>query len=172
MIEKLKNIGWTGAGLLFAVLAILLIVFLVRGGVGFIENHQDLIDSINQIIIGVILLLLVLSVIPRLRMFTGLGIVYATSVWIFLLWLNCLGITYELWGLVGMFVGVIMFGLGIFATAPLALLFDGQWSVALTLLLTLAIMYGVRMLGNWIASKHKDTNTQQSSDTNAVTVKQ
>src|SRR3989344_9227923 len=161
MIEKLKNIGWTSAGLLFFALAILLMVFLIQGGVGFIENHQDLIDTMNEIIIGIILLLLVLSVIPRLRIFTGLSINYATSVWIFLLWLNCLGITYELWGLVGMFIGVIMLGLGIFVTAPLALLFAGQWSIALTLLLTLGIMYCVRMLGGWIAGKHRDISTQQ-----------
>lgn len=168
MLKKLKNIGWIGLGILFFVLIVFVVIFLIKGGVGFIENHQDLINSINEIIIGLILLLLILSVIPRLRIYTGMGVAYMALIWTFLFWLNCLAITYELWGIVGMFIGVMMAGLGIFATAPLALLFAGQWSEALILLLTLGVMYGIRMLGLWIATKHKSmievSNIDRSSE--------
>jgi len=168
MLEKIKNIGWTGLGMLFFVLVVFVIIFLIKGGVSFIENHQDLIESINQIIIGIIFLLLVISVIPKLRIFTGTSIVYLTFLWAFMVWLTCLAITYELWGLIGMFIGVIMLGLGIFITAPLALLFAGQWSATLILLLSLGIIYGVRMLGLWIASKHRNIIEVTNIDTDSL----
>jgi len=166
MIEKIKNIGWTGVGILFFILFIFIVTFLVRGGVSFIESHQDLISSINGVIIGLIFILLIFSIIPKLRIFTGTSIVYLTLVWIFLLWLNSLAITYELWGFVGIFVGAIMLGIGIFATAILALFFNGQGIAALILLVTLVIMYSVRALGLWIANKHKNTIEAQSINSN------
>ena len=165
MIEKLKSIGWSSIGIVFFILVVFIIIFLVRGGVVLIENHQDLINSMNEIIIGIILLLFVLSVIPRVRMITGMSIAYISLVWIFLFWLNCLVITYESWGLVGTAIGAIVMGIGIFATAILASLFSGQWIGALILLVTLIIMNGVRMLGLWIASKQKKSSADIAVDT-------
>lgn len=162
MIEKIKEIGWTGAGLIFAVIAILLIAFFVRGGVSFIESHQDLINSINDITAGIFLLLLFFSVIPKLRIFTGPGIVYLTYLWIFLFWLTCLVVTYEFWGFIGIFIGVIMFGLGLFITAPLAILFSGQGFNALLLVLSIGLTYLIRNLGLWITSKYPNKDDAQN----------
>jgi hypothetical protein len=152
IIEKIKSVGWFGLAVGFVVL----IIFLLKGGVNFIGNHQDLISTISGIIIGIIVLMILVSMIPRARMFTGTAIVFLTYAWGLLFWLTCLAITFGLWGFVGTFIGVAMFGLGIFATAILAVLFTGQWAAALTLLVTIIIMYGVRALGHWIISKHRN----------------
>ncbi|MDO8604588.1 MAG: hypothetical protein Q7K40_04330 [bacterium] len=168
MIEKIKNIGWTGAGLLFILLVFILIGFLVVGGVGFIENHQNLIESVNNVTAGIFVLLLLFSVIPKLRIFTGTGIVFLTYIWIFLLWLTCLVITYEFWGLIGIFIGVIMFGVGLFITAPLALLFSGQGFGALLLLLSIGLTYLIRNLGIWIVSKYPEAGVSTEINTSDI----
>lgn len=91
----------------------------------------------------------------EIRTYTGTGITLATFIWGAIFWLFSLFITYQLWGLLGVIAGIMFFGLGVFATAFLALIFDGQASGAFLILLNLIVIYGIRMLGNWIASKQK-----------------
>lgn len=164
MLNKIKDLGWQGLGLIMIVGFAIIVALLLHGGVELIKAAQGVIDVLNMIIIGAILFLLVLSVVPRLRLFTGLGIAYASMLWIFLLWLNCLAVTYELWGFIGVFIGIFMLGLGVFVTAPLALLFAGEGGAALMLVINIAIMYGVKLLGAWVASKYKGPAMTRDED--------
>lgn len=156
MLNKLKSIGATGLSFAFGISVILLGLFLLRGGVTFTTDHQELLGTINAIIIGLIILLFLLAIVPKLRMVAGVGIVYASSIWIFLYWLNCLAITYALWGFVGSFIGIILFGFGVFITAILAVLFTGQWGGALSIVITLLVMFVARFLGALIATKRQE----------------
>lgn len=160
MIEKIKNLGWTALGIAFFVIFIFAFAFLVRAGVSVTERYMDLINTINGWVLALILLLLVLSVIPRLRLYTGLLIYNATLIWGVLFWLFCLFVTYQFWGVFGVFIGLIMAGIGIFATATLAILFSGQFSAGFVMILNILFIFGVRILGQWIASKHKDGSTE------------
>jgi len=154
---------FTGAIALAVVFA-----FFVKGGVWFFENFYELFETINGWVFTLVVLLALLSVIPRIRIYTGLGIYYLTYIWGTIFWLFCLFVTYQLWGFVGVFVGLIMFGIGIFLTAFLSILFDGQIWGALMIALNLLFIYGVRSLGYWIASKHKNmigvSNIDKSSE--------
>ena len=156
MIKQIKSTGLVVSGLAVGVVIMLVTIFLINSIVALIENNQGLIKTVDVLLIGLIFIMLILSVIPRLRGFTGTVIYYGTILWIFTLWLNCLGVTYEIWGMIGIFIGVIMIGLGIFATAFLALLFSGSWIEALILLLTLGIMYGLRYLGLWLIMRNEE----------------
>lgn len=166
-MEKIKNIGWSGLGIIFVIFLVALFVFFVKGGVWIFEHYYDLFQIINNWVFIFVLLLIILSTIPGIRAYTGAGIVYASLIWGALLWLFCLFVTYQFWGFFGVFFGLVMAGIGIFATAILAVLFDGQWSGAMFMILNLMIIYGVRMLGQWITSKHKDIVKNQDIDTNS-----
>jgi len=162
MIEKIKNIGWTIGGILFMCLMIATFVFFVRGGVWVTERYMDTFNAINGWVFVTILVLLFLSVFPRLRLYTGLGIYYATTVWGVLFWFFCLWVTYQFWGFFGILIGLILAGIGIFATATLAILTSGQYFATFVMVLNLAMIFGVRMLGYWIATKHKETEAEVS----------
>jgi len=155
-MEKIKNIGWSGLGLLGIIAVGVVVGLFLRGGAWLFEHYSNLINSINGIVFGLVLLLLIFSLIPKIRAITGSGVVFGTMVWGVLFWFFCLFITYQLWGLIGLLVGVMMFGLGIFATATLALAFAGEWSSVLMVLINLAFIFGVRALGFWIITKQKE----------------
>ena len=160
MFKNLKNLGWGVGGIAMLVGLALIAGFILRGGIWVVENYTNTINLINGIVFILILLLLLLSLIPRLRVFTGISIVVATKIWSVLFWVFCLFLTYQFWGLFWTVVGVLFFGVGVFATAFLALLLSGEWGGIVMVVLNFLIIFGVRFLGVWIMSKAQTkTNT-------------
>ncbi len=155
MIEKLKDIGYSVLGIGFFILFIIAIALLIIGGVKLFETLYPILEGISTVIWGIVWLLLLLSIVPRFRNFTGSGIILGTYVGGAIFWLLCFYVTYQLWGFIGIFVGVLFFGLGVFFTALLALIFDGQFMGALGFAFVLAQIFFFRFLGYWIISKYK-----------------
>lgn len=155
MIEKIKNIGYGALGIGFMTLFFVAIVLLIIGGAKLFEVLYPILERISAVTWGIVWLLLLLSVVPRFRNFTGSGIVLGTYIGGAIFWLLCFYVTYQLWGFLGIFVGVLFFGLGVFFTALLALIFDGQLMGALGFAFVLAQIFFFRFIGNWIISKYK-----------------
>ena len=157
--EQLKNFGGLLVGLVFFLLLISVPILFIFGGIRIfkilIENR--IVEWINGVAFLSITLLLILSLFSRLRLMTGNGLIVVTYIEGAVLWLICLYLTYIIWGLFAVFVGLLFFGIGIFPVAILALLFNGQFLIAFMLILSLAIIYGLRLLGVWIISKHSPT---------------
>lgn len=147
----LSGLGGIGFGVLIIGSFFLLIV----GGAKLFEVVNPVLETIGTIVWGIIFLLILLSVVPRFREFTGGWIVIGTYIVGAIVWFTCFFITYSLWGFFGIFIGVMMFGLGVFFTAILSLIFDGQLAAAFIISITLTIIYLMRMFGYWIISKHK-----------------
>src|SRR3989344_115955 len=155
MIEKLKDIGYSVLGIGFFILFIVAIALLVIGGAKLFETLYPILEGISTVTWGVAWLLLLLSVVPKFRNFTGGGMVLGTYIGGAIFWLLCFYVTYQLWGFLGIFVGVLFFGLGVFVTAVLALLFDGQFIGALGFAFVLAQIFFFRFIGYWIISKYR-----------------
>ena len=155
MIEKLKDVGYSILGIGFFVLFIVATALLIIGGVKLFEVLYPILEGISAVTWGIVWLLLLLSVVPRFRNVTGSGMVLGTYIGGAIFWLLCFYVTYQLWGFIGIFVGVIFFGLGVFFTAVLALLFDGQFMGALGFAFVLAQIFFFRFLGYWIISKYR-----------------
>ncbi len=160
MKEKLKNFSIGIIGVVVIVGFFLLGAFLLKGGTWVFENFYPVIRVVNSIVFSLILLLLLLSLIPKLRSFTGVGIYIGSWVLGGLFWLFCLYITYALWGLAAAIVGVMILGVGIFATAALALLFHGAFIPFLMLLLTFGVIYALRFLGIWFAASRSEEKSE------------
>lgn len=165
MIEKLKNIGYSVLGIGFFILFIIAITLLIIGGVKLFETLYTILEGIGTVTWGIVWVLLLLSIVPRFRNFTGSGIILGTYVGGAIFWLLCFYVTFQLWGLLGIFVGVLFFGLGVFFTALLALLFDGQFMGALGFAFVLAQIFFFRFLGYWIISKYKGVQEVYTSGT-------
>lgn len=163
MREKIKNVGWGIIGFSVLVLIFLVATFILDGVSNVIENYNALISTVNNWVTGFVVILLILSVFPKLREYTGAGIVISTFIWGATLWFFSLFVTYQLWGILGVIVGIVFLGIGVFATAFLALIFDGQASGAFLILLSLVMIYAVRMLGVWITSKARVQSTENTN---------
>ncbi|MCD6528384.1 hypothetical protein J7K44_01975 [bacterium] len=155
MKEKIKDFLYGLGGIGFIVLLIVGFSLLIIGGAKLFEWIYPILEKISIFTWGVVWLLVILSVVPRFRKFTGNGIVLGTYIGGAIFWLLCFYVTYSLWGLLGIFIGVLFFGLGVFVTAILALLFSGQFLQALFFVLNLATIYLLRALGMWIVTKYK-----------------
>ena len=143
-------------GIGFMVVSLLVLLAFVRGGVWVAENNMDLLSMINGWVTTVIVILFVLSIVPRIRLYTGLGIYYGATIWMGIFWLFSLFVTYSFWGFLGVLIGLFFAGIGIYFTAMIAIFQDNQASAALFMLVNLVLMFGIRSLGYWIATKHKE----------------
>lgn len=162
MIGKIKNIGYGALGIGLFALFVVAFALLIFGGAKLFEILYPILEGISSITWGVVWLLLLLSVVPRFRNFTGSGIVLGTYIGGAIFWLLCFYVTYQLWGFLGIFVGILFFGLGVFITATLALIFDGQLMGALGFAFILAQIFLLRFLGYWIISKYRGASSIQS----------
>lgn len=169
MKEKIKNSLYGLGGIGFVVLIITGFALLIIGGAKLFELIYPILEKISSFTWGIVWLLVVLSIVPRFRNFTGNGIVFGTYIGGAIFWLICFYVTYSLWGFFGIFIGVLFFGLGVFLTAVLALLFDAQLIGALSFIFILLQILLLRYLGFWIITKCKP---KQKLETDEVESKQ
>ena len=155
MKEKIKDSLWGMAGIGFFILIVTAFVLLIMGGAKLFEILNPVLELIGSITWGIIFLLLILSIVPSFRNFTGNGIVLGTYLVGVIIWFSSFYITYSLWGFLGIFVGVIFLGLGIFFTAILALIFNGEFGAAILLTITLVLIYFLRWAGLSIIEKYR-----------------
>lgn len=160
MQDKNKNFlsGLSGVGI--GILVIVGFVLLIIGGAKLFEALYPFLQRLSFIVWNIVGLLLILSIVPSFRKFTGNGIILGTYVGGIIFWFLCFYITYSLWGLLGVFIGVIFLGLGIVPTAILALLFSGQFAQAFGFILNAFLILLFRYLGFIILSKYKPSQLQ------------
>jgi hypothetical protein len=92
----------------------------------------------------------VFSSTPR---FAGYGLIVASSVSGFTAWLWCLLLSYSTFGLVPMFLGLFMFGVGVVPLAIFGMLINGMWSSLGELLLWTICVAGSWLWGGHLLSK-------------------
>jgi hypothetical protein len=154
MKDTLKSIGGCILGICIFVGVIFLAVMFLKGGVWLSERAYPWLVAINAIAFVVILLVLLpLSIFRRTRGFGGGGIYIASFIFGLTLWVWCLLISYTLWGIGGVVVGLFLAGIGVVPIAVLASVFHGLWSIAGQILLLTAITFGSRFLGIYLMMK-------------------
>jgi hypothetical protein len=154
--EKLKHVSFAIIGMLAFISILLAGGFFLKGGTWVFEKFYPIIITINSVVFGLTLLLLLLSLMPKLRSFTGTAIYIGSWVLGATFWLFCLHTTYVLWGLVAAIIGVMTLGVGVFGIAALALLFHGYFLQLTMLLLTLGVIYALRTLGIWFVESREE----------------
>lgn len=99
------------------------------------------------------LVLLAFSLIPSLRGFSAVGIMYASLVFGAVLWIWGMSYTYMAWGLLGVMIGLIFLGVGVVPVAMLAAVVDGDWNTLGLFFVAIVVTFGSRGLANWLAEK-------------------
>lgn len=152
MKEKIKDFLY-GVGL--RILIVVALSLLIIGGAKLFEWIYPILERISWFTWGVVWLLVILSIVPRFRKFTGNGIIFGTYIGGAIFWFISFYVTYSLWGILGIIIGVLSFRLGVCFTAFLALLFSGQFLQAFSFIFTLLQIFFLRWLGFWIITKYK-----------------
>ncbi len=165
MGNKFKDFLYGLGGIGFMILIIGGFALLIMGGAKLFETLYPALEKISTVVWGIVWLLIFLSIAPRLRNFTGNWIITGTYIGGAIFWLLCFYITYSLWGFLGILIGVLMFGLGVFFTALLALIFSGQFMGALGVAFVLIQIYLFRYLGAWIITKYRPRQELKELDT-------
>lgn len=98
-----------------------------------------------------VLVLLPLSIFRRIRGFTGGAIFISSFVFGAVTWLLSLILTYALWGLGAVVVGILLFGGAVVPFAMLATMFQGMWEPFFTVFVLLLVTFGSRIVGALIA---------------------
>jgi hypothetical protein len=157
MKEKLKGIGWGVIGIACFVGLIILILFLIKGGIWLSATiYPYLATVMNWTISITVLIFLPLSISKKLRGFTGLSIYITSYIFGATLWVWGLLLTYFLWGGLALFIGLFMMGVGVVPIAMLASIFKGMWSTLGQLALLLVMTFATRAFGVYLIAKHEE----------------
>ncbi len=100
-----------------------------------------------------VLILVPLALFKRTREWAGLGFYIGSFVFGISMWVWCSIITLVLAGIGYLVAGILFAGIGVVPIAFFALLFNGEWSVLLQLIVLVVIVFGFRMLGVYLGSK-------------------
>lgn len=102
-----------------------------------------------------ILILLPLALIPPTRGWAGLGFYLSSYAFGLTGWFMGLLLTWSLWGLVAVILGLVIMGVGVVPIAIVATLFNGMWLELGVLVLAVVLAYGLRLLGLWLIESYE-----------------
>ncbi len=148
MGETLKRYGnYAFAGVAF--LAFLCIPALFILGSAWAARHllEPLATACWVATSMIVFVLLPLSIVRRFRGFTGGAIFMLSYLFGLVTWLLSFILTYDLWGLWAVIVGLLFLGGAILPFALLATLFKGMWWVFFTLIILIVVTFGARLGG-------------------------
>lgn len=152
--ETAKNVGYVILGLAFLGLLLLLAMGFIYGAVWVSAKLYPIAAGLSVIGLVILVLTLLPSTIFRgSRRFCGNGIVLVSYIWGISLWMYSILVLYQLLGPLGMFLGFAFLGFGSVPLACVALLFHGEWGTIGELILSVLLIFLIRILGYWVISK-------------------
>lgn len=150
-IAKLKGAGGIAAGFILLLVFLAIPVILITGAAKFGIWALDWIPGTLGIATLICIILVPLAIIPATRGIAANLFGLASLVYGACLWLYALAFTYLEWGMLGVIIGVLIFGVGVLFTATLAAIFSATWVVLGNLAFLFALFVIARFLSVWLA---------------------
>jgi hypothetical protein len=164
MNEKLKSVGGGAAGAIILLAFLSLPFIFIYGAVEFSIWALDWIpDAIGWLII-ICLPIAILCLFPFCRGFSSNFFGLASFAFGFILWIYCLAYTYTEWGLFGVIVGVVFFGIGVVLTGLISALLSGAWIVLGNIAFLLGLYIVARLLSGWMAYLNENRRLLKSME--------
>ena len=151
MFERFKQLSGFAFGLVVLIGLLALPVVFIMGSMWAAEHLLQPLIVIGWIAIALDVILLLLSVFKGIRGFTGGTIFLSSFIFGLVTWLLGFVLTYALWGLWAVILGILFLGGGVVPIALLATLFKGMWDAFFTLVVLTIITFGSRIIGALIA---------------------
>ncbi|OGM94851.1 hypothetical protein A2524_00130 [Candidatus Wolfebacteria bacterium RIFOXYD12_FULL_48_21] len=152
-MDKLKSFGGFLIGIaMMTVLVFLVFVFI--NGLGFVaEKLIPTLIKITTIGTLICILSLPLAFFKKTRIITATTLFISSYVFGLTVWMVGFLVTYSLWGGFGVFIGLMMGGVGVVPLGIIAAVFNGAWAMAGNLLYGIAITFGARIFGMYLGEK-------------------
>jgi hypothetical protein len=103
-----------------------------------------------------LLILVPLAVFHPTQGFAGIGLFIASRIFGLLLWMTGLLLTYTIWGMTAVLIGLCFFGVGVVPMALLATLFNALWPASFGIILLLCATFGSRFMAAYVLSKYEE----------------
>lgn len=156
MKEKIKSFGMIAGGLAIMVAMILLPVLFMKGAVQVGEWLFPFANVVSEVTTTITLFVLIpCAIIKRSRGFAAIGLLIASYVFGFTLWLLGLLVSYSIWGLLGLIIGLFLAGIGVVPVAMIACVFTGKWGIFKILVYGLISTIGTRMLSYYLVASYE-----------------
>ncbi len=150
-MEALKNVGWGLLGIATLV-AMLFVAALSIKGMAWVSVHvlEYLIPFNNIVAMVCIVLLLPLAPFRKTRIVPAYGLYVASFVFGACVWMYGFIVTYEIWGVGGVFTGLMLGIVGIVPLGIIAASWNSEWVVVAGLIIGLVLTYGARAIAFWL----------------------
>lgn len=159
MKDILKVVGSFALGIVIFVVLIVLALFFIKGGLWLSDKLLPiLLVASGWAFVACLFILVPLAVFHPTRAFAGIGLYIASYIFGAALWMSGLLLTYTLWGMLAVFIGLFFLGVGVVPFALLATLFKGLWPAFFSLILMLVATYGSRFMAIYVIQKYDDAN--------------
>lgn len=100
-----------------------------------------------------LLILLPFCIFRKTKLYASIGLVCSSYIFGITLWFSGFNLTFELWGIVALIIGLAVVGLGVIPMAILATILNGLWSELILLVILGVLAYGTRILGLTLSDK-------------------
>lgn len=124
--RKLKRLIF--AALAFAII-LLIPLILWQGATAISEGAVSLIGNLTQPLSIFTLLAVGLTYLASYRMRVGTVLAISSYLYGSLIWLFGLFVTVELWGILGILIGLLLLGVGVIPLGILASIFSAEWGI-------------------------------------------
>ncbi|HET7673752.1 MAG TPA: hypothetical protein VFK11_04560 [Candidatus Saccharimonadales bacterium] len=165
MKNILKSIGGMLLGIAIFVAIIVAIGLFFVYGTKIAFSIEPFINWLAGILFVIDLLVLLLAFSYKLRPFVGLVLFISSYVFGMSVWIYGLAVTLSLWGFGALVIGLFLGGIGVVPIGMLAAIFHSHWDIFFTLLITLVLTYGTRLVGaTLVENDENELNEHPSED--------
>jgi hypothetical protein len=151
--ETVGAIGGCLTYLAFASLPVILIVAFLKSIEWIGETLLPILATGSVIGFLLVVPFLLLSIFRAIRPWAGLGLTLSSYAIGLHLWVWSLLIAYALAGIFWIVVGLIFAGIGVVAVAAVASALNHEWFVLIQIVVTVVIVYALRVLGAYLIDK-------------------
>lgn len=157
MKEKLKNFGYYVLGIAGLLLLLLVSVAMIKGAVWIGEHALQWLINFSWIVFAInLFILLPFGLFRKTGMVGGMGMYISSYVFGLTLWFLGLLLTYFTWGFFGIFIGLVLGGVGVVPVAMLAMLLNGEFFTLVVLIVLTILTFGARALGIYLTSRAEE----------------
>jgi hypothetical protein len=146
--SRLKAAGYFILFWIVAVALLLLVRVAIHGMVWVSGKIWPwLFDASEITLVVCVVVLLPLCIFRKTRPWAGLGFYISSYIFGSLLFAFSCIVAYEIWGYVGLIVGLVLAGFGVVPVAFFAALFHAEWTILLDIVFGLVLTFGTRIVG-------------------------
>jgi len=160
----LKSIGGALLGITIFVASVVVLILFFKFGTTIAFNIAPFINTLAGILLIIDIAILLFAVIPKLRGVVGIIVYISSYVFGLSAWIYGLAVTLSLWGVVALIIGLLLGGVGVVPIGMLAAIFHGQWGIFFSLLITVLMTYGFRLIGKLLVSSSDRIRYENDND--------